>query len=952
MKRNVLSIVLLSLVLLWGVTSCVKDDLDAGGDFYGEGESSVSLNVTFRPLAGSALGTTRSEKGDLIGAIEELFVVWYRADSTCAGKSYFTKDQLTISDVSRPLPEGETEPETGRETTTKRAELKCRIPYGKYRIYAVANAGDLTDDGRIASESDFKSIMLTWNPDRIAANAQMSGYFSKSEKTAYARGDAELVAIDRPDVALHSWIRRAASKVTVAFDAKGLNENIYIYLKSAQIRDIPTTCTLINDNCPARQEQLIAGDTLLYGAGDNFEEWPRISCGRGANSYGNHADDAPSLFFYENMQGIHPDKHKYQNFDSKDNVLCGTYLEVKAYYVNSSADQPSYGNIIYRCMLGKNMIDDFNAERNTHYKVTLVFKHDANDPDWHIEYDYVPKPPEIVVPDPMYISYLSNQELRIPITVYYDKNLTAIKELQAEIVRNDWGYYDHKYNSTNSELQNGFLSLDLIKKTALNDRFTEYTGKKTFAKPSYQTDEYCHFEVPVYTRPMNLGSGFSGNNYYVGRRRYARVKLTAVLTTGGSIEETIDIIQVRRLVNPKGIWRKGESMKPFRVTLMNTNSNPTVATEFEEVTSEGPWTATVLDGGDWIQIKDTEDTEWGTGPVKGGTGSKVEFDYRPGSTYPSGSRFGRIEIKFHNNTCSHVILVSQGLGTVPMGGRKWHMTNVKWAGEDESNPLLEGSMFKFGCSTQAILSSNNLKAGYGFKEDAFGKSFEVYDTQGNLSTVSFREIQPDVVGFTDPVMLANDKMRVASYDDWMDLTNVDKYIRYYGVCYGDECERTLEQNSETNTYTQEGQERGIRGCFVCDKSTGAHLFFPIGNTGNGRRLYKDDEGRSTSPLRYGVLKYANRTDEMPYGTAIKLPCLYALYQEPGAVYWYGQRAANGNWGFDINYMTFGFESYTSQHIYVTDANGLSGEQYKADVHLNVDRSLLQSDACYLRRIDN
>lgn len=946
MKSKILYVILTTAALLGGLASCVKDDLYGAEEPFGRGESTVELNVTFRPLASPALGATRSEKGDLIGAIEELFVVWYRADSTCAGTGYFTKEQLTITNPKRPI--DPQQPETEQETTTQHATFRCRIPYGKYRIYAVANTGDLTDDGRIASESDFKSIVLTWKSDRIAANAQMSGYFSKSEETAYARGEAELVAIDRPEVTLHSWMRRAASKVTVSFDASALNENIYIYLQSAQIRDIPKTCTLVADNRPTSQEQLIDGDTLLFGAGTDYEKWPRIACGRGANTYGTHDNDAPSLFFYENMQGIHPDKHKYQNFESKDNVLCGTYLEVTGYYVNSSADRPSYGKIIYRCMLGRNMIDDFNAERNTHYKVTLVFKHDANDPDWHIEYDYVPKPPEIVVPDPMYISYLSNKELTVPVTVYYDKNITSVKELKAEIVRNDWGYYDHKYNSTNPQLENGFLSLDLINKTAISDRFTEYTGTKTFTTPAYQTDEYCHFEVPVYTRPMDLLKGFSGNNYYVGRRRYARVKLTAVLTTGDPVEQTIDVIQVRRLVNPKGIWRKGESMKPFRVTLMNTNSNPTIATEFDEVTSEGPWTATILDGGDWIQIKDTEESDWGTGPVTGGTGSKVEFDYRPGSTYADGARFGRIEIKFHNNTCSHIILVSQGIGTVPMGGRKWHMTNVKWAGQDESNPLLEGSMFKFGCSTQAILSSNNIKEGYGFQQQAFWNSFDVYDTQGNVSSAVFKNIPTDPAGFTDAAMLSDGKSRVAEYEDWMDLTNVDKYVRYYGVCYGEECGETLDKNSETNTYSQEGQVRGMRGCFVCDDKTGAHLFFPVGNTGYGRRQYKDDEGRHTSPLRYGVLKYANRTDEMPYATAINVPCLYELYQEPGAVYWYGKRAPNTHWGFDINYMTFGFESYTTQHVFVTDADGLNGESY----YPVEDQSLLQSDACFLRRIDN
>ncbi len=38
-------------------------------------------------------------------------------------------------------------------------------------------------------------------------------------------------------------------------------------------------------------------------------------------------------------------------------------------------------------MLGKNADDDYNAERNFHYKLTLRFRGHANDVDWHIEYD-------------------------------------------------------------------------------------------------------------------------------------------------------------------------------------------------------------------------------------------------------------------------------------------------------------------------------------------------------------------------------------------------------------------------------------------------------------------------------------------------------------------------------------------------------------------------------------
>ena len=759
------------------------------------------------------------------------------------------------------------------------------------------------------------------------------------------------MTIDRPNVSLHAWIRRAASKVTVSFDAKNLNENIFIYLKSAQIRDIPSHCSLVDDNTPTSTDELIAeGDTILYGKGDDYTNWPKLSCGRGANTFGNHAEYAPSLFFYENMQGQHPDKHLYQGPD-KDNVLNGTFLEVKGYYINRSVDNPSYGNITYRCMLGRNMEDDFDAERNAHYKLTLVFNKDANNPDWHIDYEYVPQPPEIVVASPMYISYLSNQQLTIPLTVYYDKNITEVTKVTAEIIGNDWGYYDHPYiDKAANALTDGFLSLGFIDKTSVGDRTKEYVGEQTYNNPVSVDDERYRFDIPVYTRPMTLGKGFSGNNYSVGRRRYAKVRFTAWNGERKLTEKVVEVIQSRRLVNPKGIWRAGTSTKAFRITLKNSDSSPNVAHEFEALPSDGPWTAKILDGSEWVRIKDAESDEWGTEPIIGGTGSNIEFDYKPATEYRDGSRFGRIEITFHNNTCTHVVLVSQGLGPVEIEGRKWHMTNVEYCGTDTANPLLEGAMFKFGNSTDAIASSNNLKDGYGFDIPCYDKTFDVYNASGGKSSKTFKAISAYRNGFSDAGMKKDgDKAcHVATAEDWKSLLNPTQFIRYYGILYGDECDHTLDANTVTNTYTSVGQERGMRGCFVYDTKTQRHLFFPIGNTGYGRRKHKDQTATNT-PLRgNGVLKYANRAEEMDEATAIGMPCFYDLYTSTGALYYYGLRSlkagksptsTNDNdfdYGFDINYFTFGFESYQTNVMFL-DRNTSSN---------------LSSDAAFLRRVDD
>ena len=132
-----------------------------------------------------------------------------------------------------------------------------------------------------------------------------------------------------------------------------------------------------------------------------------------------------------------------------------------------------------------------------------------------------------------------------------------------------------------------------------------------------------------------------------------------------------------------------------------------------------------------------------------------------------------------------MILVSQGMGTVSIDGRNWHMSNVKYAGVDEDNPLLEGSMFKFGTSTVAYKSLNNLKPGYGFpttttEADSANvkKEFECFDADGNTITRTFNNVYIDTVGFDNSRMTASGTMRVANHDDWVSLENTDKMDRY------------------------------------------------------------------------------------------------------------------------------------------------------------------------------
>ena len=82
--------------------------------------------------------------------------------------------------------------------------------------------------------------------------------------------------------------RRAASKVTIAYDASGLKEGVFIYLKSVQIKDIPVNCYLGKTNTPSENEQsslIKDGEIIKYYTGTTppaFDEsYPvRLATGR------------------------------------------------------------------------------------------------------------------------------------------------------------------------------------------------------------------------------------------------------------------------------------------------------------------------------------------------------------------------------------------------------------------------------------------------------------------------------------------------------------------------------------------------------------------------------------------------------------------------------------------------------------------------------------------------
>lgn len=474
-------------LLMLGMTSCV-DEIEY--ETPGSGEGNLSMVVDFEPLV-SALDSR--SPGNELGALNSLTVLVYSVDHTLV-KRYHMGDLKNWSYTNTEMPTNNGKPIGNQaEPNTAHAEftLPDKLPFGRYRIYCAANVDISEEEAKDINK--VKNKLLDWNPDNISANNQMFGYFTTGKNNAGGAldFDAGVITLKEQTKTIHAWLRRAASKVTVAFDGTGLHQNVWIYVKSVTLYDIPKQCRLGAENKPDAAGQLynhkskdmkpVANSVMYYNKtefstsdasgtandpGPDYNNWMKVAKGLG-NKEGvigsTHSPQANALYFFENNQGNYTGDEKYNKHqdkakvghnikegedDYKDNIPYGTYIEVEAYYISTNMANTSNGDIKYRFMLGKDIDYDYNAARNHHFKVTLGFKGWANQPDWHIEY-YEPDP-DLDIPDVFRVSYLYNQKAIMPIKL--TGNCTSLK---VEIEENGWIPTDSLGNPAPAELGSG-----------------------------------------------------------------------------------------------------------------------------------------------------------------------------------------------------------------------------------------------------------------------------------------------------------------------------------------------------------------------------------------------------------------------------------------------------------------------------------------------------------------
>ncbi|MDE7409791.1 MAG: hypothetical protein K2N09_07190, partial [Muribaculaceae bacterium] len=468
-----------------------------------------------------------------------------------------------------------------------------------------------------------------------------------------------------------------------------------------------------------------------------------------------------------------------------------------------------------------------------------------------------------------------------------------------------------------------------------------------------------HLYLPLYTRALFMVKtlGYSGANPYFGQQRKAVVKITCWIdetdengvTRSVKRSQLCDVIQVRRIMNPAGIYREAGNNQSFTVKMAHRLTER--SNTFMPFASDGKWSAEIESGdAGFITLN-------GQQKIYGSTGSNITFQVHFIPTRLKKNRYAVILVKYHDYTCKHRIMVRQGYEADELysGSVKWHCFNLRGSQKECESPIDPGSLFRFGNLDYGIDATNNSSSQLGV--DPAGRAFDVNGPDGTVAgQLSWDKIEPQLLGESklggDDVVFRKSftlkengvqvnlgkTTRLPKYDDWQGIRDNSDMNFTFGICYDGSSTATAMTGDYAYNFSYTNIDNvghGMRGVFAFNSKDARNIFLPIGASGYGRRKDKN----MNDPA--GTLRYANRAEYMPSGLVEKLPMFWNIKDNSGAIYWgfpdskertdvWIGKPLNSFTAWDINVTTYDFNHFSTNAY-----NGAGG----------------RADAAFLRLVD-
>lgn len=532
----------------------------------------------------------------------------------------------------------------------------------------------------------------------------------------------------------------------------------------------------------------------------------------------------------------------------------------------------------------------------------------------------------------------------------------------------NWGYSDPNNKSMNDDYYYGINGkgngLDRGRRVYYFDGNKEdlsqdpsNNGKESYKMRIDPATGGYDISIPMFTRAKNLvkTTSYTGSNPFMGHTRTAFIRITVFLrdkTTKQHVntdKQIVRVVQVKRVVNPTGLYRSAGNNDSFKVDLLELES--AYGTNFNAIISRGPWLAEVLGPDDFIKLNGRHKV------IRGSTDTPISFDINFNKMNLDNTvRSAAVRIRYNNYTCVHIILVRQGYAPQELAGTKWRISNLRHndLASTDFDPRDEGSLFKRGNINDAIHPVNNIhnnSVGIPSSFPTGTQSFYLSASNGNPAAT--KTSWTDFDGGSDFPPSSN----VVEMTDF-DKLYTNPHIEFaFGVLYADGATRTASNIEDAYGYyygDADCGKRGMRGLFAYywnpggddgfsnDRENNARsIFFPMGRSGYGHRRTNDVNNQT------GILRYSsNRTTNFPSNLVLYSPLFYDLYMRQGAIYWAKSKISGGTIhdsatgdvitgkdngvGLDINFFSYDVNYISETNVY------------------KPDNASAKSDACFVR----
>lgn len=674
-------------------------------------------------------------------------------------------------------------------------------------------------------------------------------------------------------------LKRIYAKITVVVDTKGVT-NATIIPQNVVLKNVPfsgqLTLNRISDSPKENVDYLANAGTITFAEPVN-----KVS--------GSHDGNASVFFMYENMQpqgsctylqdGTPNQAYKTpasigeptKNPNTVATNKTCSYIEVTTNYASA---QKGKGTVKYRFFLGKNAYDNFEVERNYHYKVTLTLSGDGgiDEASWRVETNIM----GIYVPLDTYVGYMLNSESRMYLDIDPDDK---------ELKKATWSI-THSSGTDVVNLANNQLQYD---------------------------SELGKYYLIVKAKETNVSD----------RQQIAGVY--SVNASGSQITPPkVTVTQVIRILDPIAFYHQNTST-PFSKDVVVKRFNKTPDNFYIPLPSSGAWTVSV-EQGDWFTLSKHPD-QAADNTVKlvneqiKGEGGAIKFHFAAKALGTAATRYGCISVKYHNNMCEHKIYLRQGAGDTQLlsGEAKWAYSNVVGLNANGTYATQPGPMFAGG-------NSENMYNSYIPVYRTTYSNFTAKD-RSNWGTSENTKKGPCPTGYTLPSARDMSAIKRGCHDDVLTAS--------VGYIYDDDATSGWAWNSSKTAavVTDMNHSNPAKGIVFVNKQTQVNLVFPFGNgvldhnKVPANRVNTMDTGLDEIGVGFRN-SYSGVTAGLYTEEDVKENGKENVYVSYNGNYWSGTPGADG--GQHLCYMKFWYFLKRNVPVYVSDGSDRWGASWQVN----------------------